>query len=75
MAFGAEFADLRVRMDLHAGAADARGGGYFGPALNRTTRLMSAGHGGQVLLSLAAQQVLRDYLSEGVTLRDPASTG
>ncbi len=50
--------------------ADARGGDYFGPALNRTARLMSAGHGGQVLLSLAAQQVVRDYLPEGVTLRD-----
>ncbi len=29
--------------------ADARGGDYFGPALNRIARLMSAGHGGQVL--------------------------
>ena len=44
---------LRVRMGLHTGQADARGGDYFGPALNRTARLMAAGHGGQVLLSRA----------------------
>jgi len=69
-AFGPEFADLKVRMGLHTGKADERGGDYFGPALNRTARLMSAGHGGQVLLSLAAQQVVRDYLPEGVDLRD-----
>jgi len=69
-AFGADFAELRVRMGLHTGKADERGGDYFGPALNRTARLMSAGHGGQVLLSLAAQQVVRDYLPEGVELRD-----
>ena len=69
-AFGAEFADLRVRMGIHHGKAEERGGDYFGPSLNRTARLMSAGHGGQVLLSLAAQQVVRDYLPEGVELRD-----
>ncbi len=68
--FDPDFADLRARMGIHHGQADARGGDYFGPALNRTARLMSAGHGGQVLLSLAAQQVVRDYLPDGVTLRD-----
>ena len=45
-AFGAGFEDLRVRMGLHTGTAEARGGDYFGPALNRTARLMGAGHGG-----------------------------
>ncbi len=69
-AFGADFAELRVRMGLHTGKADERGGDYFGPALNRTARLMSAGHGGQVLLSQTAQLVVRDYLPEGVELRD-----
>ena len=69
-AFGPDFADLRARMGLHTGKAEERGGDYFGPALNRTARLMSAGHGGQVLLSLAVQQVLRDYLPADVDLRD-----
>ncbi len=66
-AFGPDFADLRVRMGIHHGKAEERGGDYFGPSLNRTARLMSAGHGGQVLLSLAAQQVVRDYLSTAAT--------
>jgi len=69
-AFGSDFADLTVRMGLHTGKADARGGDYFGPALNRTARLMAAGHGGQILLSLATQQAVRDDLPERVTLRD-----
>ena len=69
-AFGADFADLRVRMGLHTGKADARRNDYFGQPLNRTARLMAAGHGGQVLLSLATQQLVRDVLPDGVSLRD-----
>src|SRR5439155_14630638 len=41
---------LRVRMALHAGEAAKRNGDYYGPTLNRVARIMSAGHGGQVLL-------------------------
>ena len=68
--FAPGFAELRVRMALHTGQAEVRGDDYFGPALNRTARLMAAGHGGQVLLSLAVQQLVRDYLPEDVGLRD-----
>src|SRR5205085_12231640 len=42
---------LRVRMALHTGDAHERDGDYFGPPVNRVARLVSAGHGGQVLLS------------------------
>ncbi len=45
---------IRVRMALHTGEAEERDGDYFGPALNRTARLLAVGHGGQVLLSQAA---------------------
>ncbi|HZC84648.1 MAG TPA: adenylate/guanylate cyclase domain-containing protein, partial [Rubrobacter sp.] len=48
----AESAPLRVRMALHIGAAEERDGDYLGPPLNRVARLLSAAHGGQVLLSL-----------------------
>ena len=48
---------LRVRMALHTGAAEERDGDYFGPPLNRVARLLSAAHGGQVLLSLPAQEL------------------
>lgn len=63
-------APLRVRMALHTGVADVRGGDYFGPALNRTARLMAAGHGGQVLLSLPAEELVRDGLPEGAFLHE-----
>ena len=48
-----ETGPLRVRMALHTGAAEERDGDYFGPPVNRVARLLSAAHGGQVLLSLA----------------------
>jgi predicted ATPase/class 3 adenylate cyclase len=61
---------LRVRMALHSGEAEERGGDYFGPVVNRVARLLSAGHGGQTLLSLATQELVRDDLPEGTDLRD-----
>jgi WD40 repeat protein/class 3 adenylate cyclase len=45
---------VRVRMALHSGTAEVREGDYFGPALNRVARILTAGHGGQILLSKAA---------------------
>ncbi|MEO8346217.1 MAG: tetratricopeptide repeat protein [Betaproteobacteria bacterium] len=61
---------LKVRMALHTGAAEPRANDYFGPPLNRVARLLSAGHGGQILLSLATQVLVRDGLPAEVTLRD-----
>lgn len=40
-----------LRAGVHTGVADERDDDYFGPTVNRAARLMSAGHGGQVLLS------------------------
>src|SRR5206468_854240 len=65
-----EVAALRVRMALHTGAAEARGGDYFGPPLNRVARLLAAGHGGQILLSQAACDLARDALAFEASLRD-----
>jgi predicted ATPase/class 3 adenylate cyclase len=65
-----EIGPLRVRMALHTGAAEERGGDYFGPPLNRVARLLSAGHGEQVLLSLPTQELVRDQLPAGAGLRD-----
>jgi predicted ATPase/class 3 adenylate cyclase len=42
---------IRVRMGLHTGEAEERGGDYFGTAVNRAARLMAVGNGGQVLCS------------------------
>jgi predicted ATPase/class 3 adenylate cyclase len=61
---------IQVRAALHVGAAQQRDGDYFGVPLNRVARLCAAGHGGQMLLSLAGQELVRDTLPKGVTLRD-----
>jgi len=59
---------LRVRMALHMGAAEERDGDYFGPPVNRVARLLSAAHGGQVLLSLPTHEMVRDQLPAGMNL-------
>jgi predicted ATPase/class 3 adenylate cyclase len=61
---------MRVRMALHTGVTEERDGDYFGPPLNRVARLLAAGHGGQVLLSRSAQELVRDHLPHEVELRD-----
>jgi predicted ATPase/class 3 adenylate cyclase/Tfp pilus assembly protein PilF len=65
-----ETGPLKVRMALHVGAAEERDGDYFGPPVNRVARLLSAAHGSQVLLSLPAQELVRDQLPTQTTLRD-----
>ena len=59
-----------VRMALHTGVADERDGDYFGPAVNRVARLLAIGHGGQILVSRTAADLLRDELPSESTLRD-----
>jgi predicted ATPase/class 3 adenylate cyclase len=66
----ADTGDLRVRMGLHSGEAETRVGDYFGPTVNRAARIMSAGHGGQVLLSAATAALLMDQLPDQVALLD-----
>src|SRR6266540_306848 len=61
---------LQVRMALHSGSTEVRDGDYFGPALNRAARLLAVGHGGQVLLSLATEQLVREHLPPDAALRD-----
>ena len=65
-----ETGPLRVRMAVHTGAAELRDRDYHGPALNRAARLMSIGHGGQVLVSLVTSELIR---GSGVELVDLGS--
>lgn len=61
---------IKVRMGLHTGEAELREGDYHGSALNRAERLMSAGHGGQILLSATTAAVCEGALPATATLRD-----
>ena len=63
-----ETGPLKVRAALHTGAAEEREGDYFGSPVNRVARLLSAGHGGQVLLSLPTYELVRDELPEGTSV-------
>ena len=61
---------IRVRVGLHSGDADERGGDYFGPSLNRCARLMAVAHGGQVLCSAATAFLSAGQTPGGSVLRD-----
>jgi predicted ATPase/class 3 adenylate cyclase len=63
-----ETGPVRVRMGVHTGAAEIRDGDYYGTTLNRAARLMSVGHGGQVLASGATSELLRGSSVELVDL-------
>jgi hypothetical protein len=58
-------------MALHTGAAEMRPDGYYAQhTLSRQARLLAAGHGGQILLSQATHDLVRDNLPDAVELRD-----
>jgi hypothetical protein len=56
-------------MGLHSGEAAIAGHGYVGLDVHRGARIMSAGHGGQVLLSDATRHLLGNEI-DGLALRD-----
>src|SRR5262245_23371454 len=61
---------LRVRMGIHSGPAEMRDGDYFGTSVNRAARLMSVAHAGQIVVSLATEELARDDLDDRVGLID-----
>ena len=62
---------IRVRMGLHTGEAESDGQDYRGyVTMSLVQRLMSAGHGGQVLVSGPAENLLRGQLSNDIHLQD-----
>ena len=50
--------ELPVRMGLATGEAELRDGDYFGAVLNRAARVMTAGHGGQILVADSTARLL-----------------
>ena len=65
-------APIRVRIGIHTGKADLQSTGlYLGyMTLSHVQRLMSAGHGGQTLLSATGGPLALENLPPGITLRD-----
>lgn len=68
-------APIQVRMGIHTGSAELQPADTF-PRYNAyatialSQRIMSAGHGGQILLSQTVQSLVRDRLPENAELRD-----
>jgi class 3 adenylate cyclase len=62
--------EVRVRMALHTGEPELSGEGYVGLGVHRASRICSAGHGGQILLSRSTAGVFDEDEIPGVTLKD-----
>jgi predicted ATPase/class 3 adenylate cyclase len=60
---------LPVRMGIHVGTAEFRDGDYFGGTLNRASRIESAAHGGQILLSRIAVELLEDEPLDAISFK------
>ena len=60
---------LSLRLALHTGPVETREGDYFGPTLNRTSRLLATAHGGQSLLSEVTAMMVREHLLGNMALK------
>src|SRR6266446_5113999 len=65
-----EGTSVRVRMGLHTGEPSLTSEGYVGLDVHRAARIMSAGHGGQVLLSQTTRDLVEHSLPDDVSIRN-----
>src|SRR5688572_29876084 len=65
-------APIRVRMGIHTGIAQIKEAGQYNgyATMALTQRLMSAGHGGQILILGATRELVRDTLPKDSELLD-----
>ncbi|HEY5768620.1 MAG TPA: adenylate/guanylate cyclase domain-containing protein [Terrimicrobium sp.] len=68
-----DIGSLAVRMGIHVGTAELRDGDYFGGTLNRASRIESAAHGGQILLSRIAVELLEDEPLDAISFKSLGS--
>jgi predicted ATPase/class 3 adenylate cyclase len=61
---------VRVRIGLHTGEPKLTADGYTGMDVHHAARIMSAGHGGQILLSPTTRQLIEQHLPPGTYLQD-----
>lgn len=61
---------IQVRMALYTGEVISRDNDYFGQPLNRAARLLSTGHGGQILVSQTTYSLIQSALPGEVSLRE-----
>jgi predicted ATPase/class 3 adenylate cyclase/DNA-binding CsgD family transcriptional regulator len=61
---------VALRIGLHTGEPTRTAEGYLGLDVHHAARIMSAGHGGQVLLSQTTRELVQHNLPDGASLRD-----
>jgi len=61
---------VHIRMGIHTGEPEVAGEGYIGMDVHKAARIMSAAHGGQVLLSQTTRDLIEHDLPVGVSLRN-----
>ena len=61
---------ILVRIGLHTGEPMHSAESYIGLDVHHAARIMSVGHGGQVLLSQTTCELVKQNLPDGVSLRD-----
>jgi class 3 adenylate cyclase len=65
--------EVRLRVGLHSGRPTLTDTGYVGLAVHTAARICFAAHGGQIVLSRAAQQAVVEALPAEVALRELGS--
>jgi predicted ATPase/class 3 adenylate cyclase/DNA-binding CsgD family transcriptional regulator len=65
-----EGVEVHIRVGLHTGEPQRTAEGYVGLDVHLAARMMSVGHGGQVLLSQTTRHLVEHNLPDGVSLRD-----
>ena len=66
---------IRVRMGIHTGEPLRTDEGYVGMDIHRGARIAAAGHGGQVLVSQTARELIQDDLPRSSPCATSASIG
>src|SRR4249919_1057685 len=61
---------IQVRMGIHTGEPLRTDEGYVGMDIHRGARIAASGHGGQVLVSQTARELVQDDLPEEFALLD-----
>jgi predicted ATPase len=65
-----EGVEVRVRVGVHSGQPSVVAGDYIGLDVHRAARIMSAAHGGQVVVSQTTVELMAERLPDDVRLRD-----
>jgi predicted ATPase/class 3 adenylate cyclase len=65
-----ETGPLKIRVGLHSGESQERGGDYFGTTVNTAARVMDLGHGGQILVSEVTALILRGQTPADISFTD-----